>query len=383
MGVASTTTPPLAGAALFLGITMPIQFTCQNCGKVFSRPLSAKAKFCSKECRDTSYRQQALETGARVIVNCSICGKEFTAKKSEVEKGVKTCSRECRYKQTSISVSAALTGRIYKRVERACQTCGKVFTVAPSNPKLHCSRECGNQSPERKAKLQANFRRQWGNPETRQRLMAGIKKRSQSEQWQSAAHFQKGEKHPRFTGAKNRERAVAISRYQYKEWRLAVYKRDRFTCRDCGEHSRKLVAHHIKEWANHPDLRYDVSNGITLCETCHDKRHGWHRRPKTYKCVVCGKPKTDGQRPRCSSCASKQSFPAHRRAKIAKCATCGQEFKKQKKKQLYCSHKCAQTANKTQVAITCQRCSKVFMAHNYEANTREHCSRECRYPKKS
>jgi 5-methylcytosine-specific restriction endonuclease McrA len=57
----------------------------------------------------------------------------------------------------------------------------------------------------------------------------------------------------------------------YKAWRLKVYQRDRFTCRYCGASGRqaKLNAHHIQRWVDHPSLRYEVTNGITLCYKCH------------------------------------------------------------------------------------------------------------------
>ena len=59
----------------------------------------------------------------------------------------------------------------------------------------------------------------------------------------------------------------------YKLWRMAVYERDNFTCRECGNRGVRLNAHHIKSWRKHPDLRFTVSNGVTLCEKCHKKRH--------------------------------------------------------------------------------------------------------------
>lgn len=61
---------------------------------------------------------------------------------------------------------------------------------------------------------------------------------------------------------------------EYKEWRKKVFERDDYKCqgKNCdtvGTHY--VTAHHIKSFAKYPDLRYDVSNGITLCEECHCK----------------------------------------------------------------------------------------------------------------
>ena len=58
---------------------------------------------------------------------------------------------------------------------------------------------------------------------------------------------------------------------QYKDWRMAVYTRDNFTCQWPNCHSQKrLNAHHIKTWAKFPGLRFEINNGITLCKNHHD-----------------------------------------------------------------------------------------------------------------
>jgi hypothetical protein len=60
---------------------------------------------------------------------------------------------------------------------------------------------------------------------------------------------------------------------QYQDWRKAVFERDNFTCQDCGQRGGKLEAHHIKTFKKYPKLRYILENGITLCRSCHMKRH--------------------------------------------------------------------------------------------------------------
>ena len=64
---------------------------------------------------------------------------------------------------------------------------------------------------------------------------------------------------------------------EYKEWRTKVFVRDHYTCAVCGARGVRLNAHHIKSYANSPELRYELSNGVTLCEYCHKEAHRQER----------------------------------------------------------------------------------------------------------
>lgn len=59
---------------------------------------------------------------------------------------------------------------------------------------------------------------------------------------------------------------------RYREWMFAVKNRDRWICRitdvNCGG---RLEAHHILDWKNYPELRYEINNGITLCHAHHPR----------------------------------------------------------------------------------------------------------------
>jgi hypothetical protein len=61
---------------------------------------------------------------------------------------------------------------------------------------------------------------------------------------------------------------------EYREWREQVFRRDGYTCQDCGDNKGgNLNAHHIRSFSEFSELRLDISNGITLCKDCHRKRH--------------------------------------------------------------------------------------------------------------
>lgn len=69
---------------------------------------------------------------------------------------------------------------------------------------------------------------------------------------------------------------------RYTIWREECLSRDNHTCQHCGVKQEELPevgntsdqnlhVHHIKPWRNHEELRFDVSNGIILCPSCHRK----------------------------------------------------------------------------------------------------------------
>jgi len=59
----------------------------------------------------------------------------------------------------------------------------------------------------------------------------------------------------------------------YQSWSRGVKVRDNWTCQfkneKCFGH---MVAHHILSWKDHPEERYNLNNGITLCEFHHPRR---------------------------------------------------------------------------------------------------------------
>jgi 5-methylcytosine-specific restriction endonuclease McrA len=59
---------------------------------------------------------------------------------------------------------------------------------------------------------------------------------------------------------------------KYKQWRYNVFAADGFACQLCDAKGgdTKLEAHHIKRWAQWPNLRFNLGNGISLCKACHE-----------------------------------------------------------------------------------------------------------------
>lgn len=136
-----------------------------------------------------------------------------------------------------------------------CVICKTTFAAYPrqqNTPRKYCSKRCLGC---------ANGRRTLNVPrslQVRLKLSAAFKG--------SKSHFWKGG----VTPLNQIERESA----RYAEWRYAVFQRDKFTCQWCGA-TKNLNADHIKAFASFPSLRYELSNGRTLCNPCHRKTDTW------------------------------------------------------------------------------------------------------------
>lgn len=78
----------------------------------------------------------------------------------------------------------------------------------------------------------------------------------------------RGENSPLWKGT-TKERILKMGQIEYRLWRKAVFQRDDYTCQMCLARGVKIHADHIKPWATHPELRYAIDNGRTVCVSCH------------------------------------------------------------------------------------------------------------------
>lgn len=59
----------------------------------------------------------------------------------------------------------------------------------------------------------------------------------------------------------------------YRYWMISVKRRDNHKCKIANPDCKgRLEAHHILSWRDHPELRYQTNNGITLCHFHHPKK---------------------------------------------------------------------------------------------------------------
>lgn len=65
----------------------------------------------------------------------------------------------------------------------------------------------------------------------------------------------------------------------YFAWRKEVWLRDNFTCKIANPDCKgRIEAHHILGWASHPELRFNINNGITLCRFHHPRKREEEKR---------------------------------------------------------------------------------------------------------
>lgn len=191
---------------------------------------------------------------AKIKIKCDTCGKEFEKYESKIGQH-NFCNKECYLLFHSKNTPTCI-----------CQNCGKTFKGSKYNANKFCSRDCYNQTHSIKNKEREC-------PKCHKTFVAKTSedKYCSWECYNTDRHMPKGKDHWNWKGGisvidDNRDS------FDYKEWRKAVYKRDNYQCVFCGS-KEKLNAHRKKSWKYYPELRYEIDNGITLCEKCHIKLH--------------------------------------------------------------------------------------------------------------
>jgi 5-methylcytosine-specific restriction endonuclease McrA len=105
---------------------------------------------------------------------------------------------------------------------------------------------------------------------------AGKKRPKISKKTREKMASHKGEE--RYNYIKDRTVQLEKSRIRntvdWKQWRIEVFSRDKYTCQECGAMGVFLEPHHIEPirvvGLNSKKL-FEVTNGITLCRPCHNK----------------------------------------------------------------------------------------------------------------
>lgn len=199
---------------------------CKSCGESFQQWVGDPKRshwrrlFCSRKC------QYAYATkGFDFLKSCEFCGKEIKIRKTLRTRGWKGISPP-----TSRFCSRPCTLRFYNQNRR-----GKQLAEGHRN----------KISEKMKGRTVT-----WGH-----KISIAIT----------------GPKHWNWKGGISIKNHAERSCIELKEWRRSVFKRDKYACVVCGYRGKGLEVDHIKSWSRYPELRFEVSNGRTLCKECHSK----------------------------------------------------------------------------------------------------------------
>lgn len=226
-------------------------FRCQQCGIEFTDKYRKKRRqFCSVSCRQSYLNHPSRNPAKRP---------EVRAKISATSKGHKRCVGRILSPKIRQKISEANTGK-----KRSLDSIKKGSETLKRNRILRGSPTPAQQRYYKQSRPGGSHHWNWKD---------GISKQRDKEYKSS----------------------------EYLAFRKAVLVRDDYTCQGCGIRNGfgknvRLEVHHIKSYGEHPELRFDVNNGITLCRSCHNKtKKGKPRqkrvdfKPTPRICEHCGK----------------------------------------------------------------------------------------------
>ena len=91
-----------------------------------------------------------------------------------------------------------------------------------------------------------------------------------------AAKYYRGENSPFWLPPEQRkvtESEQIRQSVEYAEWRIAVWARDKNLCKVCNTRQKVMIAHHLDGFNIFPEKRFNVDNGVTLCDRHHIAFH--------------------------------------------------------------------------------------------------------------
>jgi len=197
-------------------------------------------------------------------IKCNGCGCMFLPKK----KKSLYCSMKCYFKHRILTES-----QLY-----ALNSVDMKALNAKSKPYLYVNRENWGafnkgkvKSEETKNKISQKAKESWRNGDFNKYI-----ERRRKNPIRGKCHFN-------YKNGSGQIRAKLYHLFEYKDWRNNVFKRDDYTCRECGKRGGELEAHHKTSFreihkkynfkdhieASKCEELFDTDNGVTLCKKCH------------------------------------------------------------------------------------------------------------------
>jgi len=121
------------------------------------------------------------------------------------------------------------------------------------------------KSPETIEKLRKNASRYWKGRKLPKHVLE-IMSISRKGSWT-------GDKNPNWKGGVTPENESIRHSNEMKAWKKDCLGRDEYTCQKTGKSTRTMQIHHIHNFCEHPDIRFDVDNGIVFTKEAHMEFH--------------------------------------------------------------------------------------------------------------
>jgi hypothetical protein len=175
----------------------------------------------------------------------------------------------------------------------------------------------------------------------------------------------------------------------YARWAKLVVSRDEGKCRICGANDIEVQAHHIKSYRDHPELRLEVDNGLTVCAPCHWQIHSKDAANGVNSGEAAsgnagGNPEPSfGRKPVEGATTRGRAY----RRWNGQCDQCGTHLSRRLsdvtgKAHLFCSYACAgkfKTAHRAPPTMnTCLECKAPYQVGAWRAETSRFCGHSCR-----
>lgn len=192
---------------------------CPECGDSFSTESGMKIHY--GQVHEGSIKGEEL--------SCEWCDSSFRKLECRISKDEHhTCSDGCRAKLVGELNSGENNARWKEPDMRTCRNCYNKFDyIQVRGSGVYCSQECKGEDYQERLR---------------------------------------GENNPNYSDSSRREKFTDCERRQ-------IFERDEYECQDCGQVGGQLQPHHIKRVSDKPELAHDLSNGVTLCLSCHAERH--------------------------------------------------------------------------------------------------------------
>lgn len=139
-------------------------------------------------------------------------------------------------------------------------------------------RMSGPHTPERAKRMSDGIKKAWAQKTPEEKFELGKRHR--------------GPNNYRWKGGDGNLNRLIRGTFRYKEWREAIFRKNNYTCTDCGKIGGPLHAHHMAPFRDLVEMfeiktveqailceeLWDLDNGFTLCKSCHKQTHDDYRQ---------------------------------------------------------------------------------------------------------